>query len=477
MKIYLDTIGCRLNQAEIETMARQFRAAGHTIVATADEADLAVINTCTVTSQAASDSRGKIRQAARLGAEEILVTGCWAALEPQAAATLPGVRRVVPNDRKDSLVADILNLQPSTLRVEPQSEAFDLEPFGLNASADASPEALRAKPLTRVPLPGLRQRTRAFIKVQDGCDNHCTFCITAIARGAGRSRPIPDVLADIRAALAGGAKEIVLTGVHLGSWGQDLSTRLKAGFGLHLCDLVAAILKETDTLRLRLSSLEPWDLDADFFSLWQDSRLCRHLHLPLQSGSPAILRRMARKTTPESFTALVQAARAAIPDVAITTDVIAGFPGETEAEFTETLDFVRQMNFSGGHVFTYSARPGAAAARLPNQVPHLVRKQRNAILRAAFEELSRAYRAQFIGQTLLVLWESASSLGEDGWRLEGLTGNFLRLTALAPQPKWNVMDNVRLTALTGDGAVGEIKGSLLPRDSSRRQFFANDFSL
>jgi threonylcarbamoyladenosine tRNA methylthiotransferase MtaB len=431
MKIYLDTIGCRLNQAEIESLARQFRAAGHEIVATADEADLAVVNTCTVTSQAASDSRGKIRQAARAGVEQVVVTGCWATLEPQAAALLPNVRKIIPNDRKDSLVADLLDLPVA---------AFDLEPQA------------------RQPLPGLRARTRAFIKAQDGCDNHCTFCITAIARGAGRSRPIPDVLADIQSALAGGTKEIVLTGVHLGSWGQDLSTGLKAGFGLHLRDLAAAILKETDTPRLRLSSLEPWDLDAEFFALWQDARLCRHLHLPLQSGSASVLRRMARKTTPSSYAALVESARAVIPDVAITTDVIAGFPGETEDEFAETLDFVRRMDFARGHVFTYSPRPDTAAARMDGQVRHEIRKERNAVLRAAFAESERAYQQKFLGKIMSVLWESTGQLNDAGWHVEGLTDNYLRVTATGPQPRWNQVDRVKLVALAGEPGDSHLEG-------------------
>jgi len=421
MKIYLDTIGCRLNQAEIESMARQFRATGHEIVATADEADLAVINTCTVTSEAASDSRGKIRQTARLGADKMVVTGCWATLEPQSAAALPGVSRVVPNLRKDFLVADVLDLQPS---------AFDLEP------------------ISREPLPGLRARTRAFIKVQDGCDNHCTFCITAIARGPGRSRPIDEVIAEIQSALDGGTKEVVLTGVHLGSWGQDLN--------LHLRDLVAAILKETDTPRLRLSSLEPWDLHADFFALWQDVRLCRHLHLPLQSGSVNVLRRMARKVMPEAYAALIESARAAIPDVAVTTDVIAGFPGETEAEFAETLDFVRRMDFARGHVFTYSPRPGTAAAHMKGQVPHEVRKERNAALRAVFAEAAQIYRKKFLGVRMPVLWESTSRYAENGLMMEGLTDNYLRVRAYAPEPRWNQVDTVCLTGLQDDGMTGKL---------------------
>src|ERR1041385_1423089 len=175
--------------------------------------------------------------------------------------------------------------------------------------------------MVRKPLPGLHRRTRAFIKVQDGCDNQCTFCITTVARGAGRSRTVADVILDIQSALEGGTKEIVLTGVHLGSWGQD--------FGMHLRDLIKVILRETDVPRLRLSSLEPWDLDADFLSLWDDRRLLPHLHLPLQRGCVVTLQRMARKTAPQSFRELVSAARAVVPDIAITTDIIAGFPGET----------------------------------------------------------------------------------------------------------------------------------------------------
>ena len=208
MKIFLDTIGCRLNQAEIENMARQFRAAGHEIVATADHADMAVVNTCAVTTQAASDSRSKIRNIARSGVEQIIPTGCWTTLQPKEAAALPNVLRVVTNDQKDFLVPTTLNLEPST---------FDLEP------------------IDRTPIPGLHRRTRAFIKVQDGCDNKCTFCITTVARGEGRSRTLADVISDINSALAGDSKEIVLTGVHLGSWGQEMNH--------HLRDLVNSILR------------------------------------------------------------------------------------------------------------------------------------------------------------------------------------------------------------------------------------------
>lgn len=422
MKVYLDTIGCRLNQAEIEAYARQLRAAGHTLVAAPDEADLAIVNTCAVTTAAVSDSKQKVRQIERAGVDQIIATGCWATLNPAEAASLAGVREVVPNPRKDLLVADLLQTT--------QNE-FDLEP------------------LERQPIPGLRLRTRLFVKAQDGCDNRCTFCITTIARGAGRSRPATEILDDIRH--AEGAQEIVLTGVHLGSWGKDLTPRL------HLRDLVRTLLDETDVPRLRLSSLEPWDLDEAFFELWQNPRLCPHLHLPLQSGSAGTLRRMARKTTPGGFARLVSAARWHIPEAAITTDVIVGFPGETEAEFEESLDFVRQMRFSGGHVFTYSARPGTAAAHMPGQVAPAVRKARSARMRAVFDEAARAYQERFVGQTLAVLWESATAFGPQGWEMSGLTGNYLRVRARAPRSLWNQITPVELSEAQPGGLSGSIR--------------------
>jgi threonylcarbamoyladenosine tRNA methylthiotransferase MtaB len=225
-------VGCRLNQSEIEMFARQFRSAGHSLVGEAAEADLVVINTCSVTASAASDSRQKARNAHRAGVRQIALTGCWSTLAPQAAADLPGVIAVIPNAEKETLVHQLLGIP---------AEEFDLEPSAREA------------------LPGARLRTRAFIKVQDGCDNRCTFCVTTLARGASRSRPVEDVLADVEAAVLGGAQEAVLTGVHLGAWGHDLAARSS------LKNLITAVLERSEIPRLRLSSLEPWDLDEDFF--------------------------------------------------------------------------------------------------------------------------------------------------------------------------------------------------------------------
>ena len=423
MKIFLDTIGCRLNQAEIESLAQQFRSLGHEIVPTAAGSDLAVINTCTVTAEADSDSRAAIRRANRLGTGSVIVTGCWATLEPEKASALQGVTRIVPNLQKDLLVTDLFGL-PETF--------FNLEP------------------LARQPIPGHHQRTRAFIKAQDGCDNACTFCITTVVRGASRSRPVEAVLRNVQAALKGGTKEIVLTGVQLGSWGHDLK------IPQNLSDLVSELLAQASIPRLRISSIESWYLKPGFFHLWSDPHLCRHLHLPLQSGSPSIIKRMARKTTPDGYARLVASARSIIPEVAITTDLITGFPGETEAEFTETMDFVKSMEFSGGHVFHYSTRPGTPAECMKGQVPCELARERSTTLRSSLAESAQAYRRKFLGRTMPVLWEAHSTRTDTGWQLEGLTDNYIRVMAACSEPKWNCIDNVRLIKEGPEYLMGEI---------------------
>lgn len=422
MKIFLDSIGCRLNQSEIEKMAAQFRVAGHELVGSDAEADLVVINTCAVTSEASSDSRGKVRHAARAGVKQVVVTGCWATLDPQAAAELPSVMRVVGNEGKERLVSDLFDLP----------QVFDLEP------------------LARKPLPGLHRRTRAFIKAQDGCDNHCTYCITRIVRGRARSVPAIEVIRDIEMALMGGAKEVVLTGVHLGSWGQDLDEKK------HLRHLVAEVLQYSGAERVRLSSLEPWDLDEGFFELFADARLCQHLHLPLQSGCAATLRRMARNVTPDGFEKLVDMARKAAPEMSITTDMIVGFPGESETEFEESLAFAKAMEFAGGHVFTYSPRPGTAAARLPNPVHPKVAKARSARLRQALSESEKAFQTRFIGCEMSVLWEAAHQFGPEGWQVSGLTGNYIRVHAASPDQVWNQIIPAHLVEIAEDGMRGVI---------------------
>jgi threonylcarbamoyladenosine tRNA methylthiotransferase MtaB len=429
VKIYLDSIGCRLNQSEIEAYAIELRRKGHVIQSSPENADLAIINTCAVTNAAVSDSQQKIRQVTKAGSNGIVVTGCWSTLFPDEIPQQPGVLKHFPNKDKDYLI---------NILFPDKSEQFNIEP------------------INRYPISGARFRTRSFLKVQDGCNNQCTYCITTLARGKQRSRPIPEILTYIKNSLLPNPEEItriqeiVLTGVHLGSWGQDLNPKL------HLRDLVQSILDNFDIPRLRLSSLEPWDLDSTFFHLWIDPSLCRHIHLPLQSGCLSTLRRMARRTTPQKFSTLVEQARSAIPDVAITTDIIAGFPGETNAEFEETVRFVRNLSFAGGHVFTYSPRPGTAAIHLPDQVPHPIRKERNAILRQILEDSATEYHSRFIDQTVTVLWESATAMGPDGWQLSGLTDNYIRVHAKAPNYMWNQITRVHITGHNQQGLEGNV---------------------
>lgn len=422
MKVYFDSIGCRLNQSEIENYANQFRAAGHEVIDNPGEADLVIVNTCSVTSAAESDSRQKIRQATRQGAKRVIATGCWATLAPQQALALDGVERVIPNEEKDRLFSEIL----------------------------LKNEGSAATPFIREPLPGTHRRTRAFIKVQDGCDHHCTYCITRLARGSSRSLPVDSVLEEIHSALAGGAKEIVLTGVNLGSWGKDFQSPQQ------ISELILEILRNIGDVRVRLSSIEPWDIDDSFYELFKDTRMCRQLHFPLQSGSEDTLKRMARKTTPELFSTILEKARRMIPEVAVTTDIIAGFPGETDETFQESLQFIQSIQFAGGHAFPFSPRPGTPAANYPNQIDPAVKRERVHLLREVFATAGENYRQKFLGQTMKVLWESAQSISPGNWEVSGLTDNYIRVRALANQPMWNCISPVRLDQLEINGCFGTI---------------------
>lgn len=418
MRVYLHTLGCRLNQAEIERMARQYAAAGHDVVADAADADVCVVNTCAVTGEAARKSRQLVRHLHRANpALSIIVTGCYAQLEPEAVARLPGVLQVVPNAEKD----------------------------------DIAPQPDNARPDEALPTSGTAGRTRAFVKVQDGCNNRCTFCVTTIARGASRSRPLSAVVAEIDALAGAGYKEVVLTGVHLGAYGRDLGT--------DLFTLVRAVLDGTAIPRLRLSSLEPWDLAPGFFDLWQDGRLCRQLHLPLQSGAARTLRRMARRTTPAAYAALVESARARIPDLALTTDVIVGFPGETDAEFEESLAFARAMDFAKLHVFRYSPREGTAAASMSPQIDEATKRARSAQIQALSDEGGRRFAARFVGRVMSVLWEADAGARGRVWRNTGLTDNYLRVWLDAPRVLTNTITSVRLAGVCDGGLRGELVGA------------------
>lgn len=431
MRVRLESIGCRLNLGEAERMGRTFAGRGHRIVGPGDDADLVVFNSCAVTHVASRKSRKLLRQIRRRHPDATLVaTGCYSELSAREVVAL-GVDRVVSNRDKDRL-PDIL------------------ERDGLIHDADPVPDAMAA-----IVPESSHSLTRAFVKVQDGCDNRCTFCIVTIARGDSRSRPAEAVVSEIRELVQLGYREVVLSGVHLGSWGQDLQP--VRGLG----DLLDRILSETDLARLRLSSLEPWDLSPDFFDLWSDLRLLPHLHLPLQSGCDLTLERMARRTTQREFRSLVEAARERIPDVSITSDVIAGFPGEDDAEFEDSFAFIRDLDLSGLHVFRYSARDGTAAARMPGRVAEAAIKERSRRMHALAARQEERFRRRFLGRRLEVLWESSEAWG-DGLRWSGLTGNYLRVVT-ATGPDTDLANRLRTTELI-EPASGALVG-LVPEST------------
>lgn len=426
MKVFLDSVGCRLNQAELEQFAAKFRQCGYEIADSADEADLAVINTCSVTKEAASDSRGKIRNAARSGHTQVIVTGCWSETEPEIASKMSGVKWVIRNREKEQIASIVTGLP---------------EPF-------TNPVSIK-----REILPGEHFRNRAFIKVQDGCDNYCTFCLTRLARGKSRSVPVETILQDIRAAENGGGKEIVLTGVNLGAWGMDLNPPQT------LQDLMNYLLAETSIPRIRLSSLESWNLDETFIRLWENKRLCPHLHLPLQSGSEAILKRMARRNSLPDLLKLIQYGRQINPLFSITTDIIVGFPGETDEDFHQTLDFVRMAAFSGGHVFTFSVRPGTAAAKFDGRIPKEVKRERSKILREQLDEQRKSFGMKMIGTSTNVLWESAEPIDSGNCQLKGFSENYLPVKCVGSQNLLNQISNVEVTDFDGISLAGKIISS------------------
>ena len=431
MRIYLESLGCRLNYAEMAALGRQLAGAGHELAASAEQADLCVLNSCAVTGEAARQSRQLARQIARANpAGRLVLTGCYATLEGETAAQLPNVALVVGNTRKDELLRIIDESANQQIGESRNTQ------YAIRNTQHAA-------------------RTRAFVKVQDGCRNRCTFCIVTVARGDERSRPIAELVAEVNALHAEGFQEAVLTGVHLGGYGSETGATLQA--------LVAALLAETTIPRLRLSSLEPFDLAADFFDLWGESRgrLMPHLHLPAQSGSDAVLRRMARRNRVADFEALVAAAHRRIPGLTVTTDLIAGFPGETESDFADTVAFARRAGFAHIHAFSYSARAGTAAARFNGQTPEAERKRRVRALAELDGELGHAVRLGFLGQTRPVLWEAPDAHvraadGQQTWA--GLTDNYLRvmMTAAAETELHNRITPVRLVRLDGDVLWGEV---------------------
>lgn len=425
MKVHLKALGCRLNEAELEQWSQQFRAEGHEIVPNAPDADVLVLNTCAVTHEASGKSRRLMHRLYRENpAAKLVVSGCYASLQADEVAQTLGVDLVVPNTEKDQLPQTVM--QHFSLPVMP---AMASEP-------GESPLFLRG-------------RHRAFIKIQDGCRYRCTFCIVTVARGDERSRTEADIISEINTLHQQGIQEVVLTGVHVGGYGSDTSTSLYA--------LVQAILRDTDMPRIRFASVEPWDLPDDFFALFANPRLMPHMHLPLQSGADTVLRRMARRCKTAEFAQLVAEARRSVPGFNVTTDIIVGFPGETDEEWEQTLAYVESVGFGHMHIFTYSIRAGTKAAGLPNQVAEPLKKARSQTLHAMGERLKQQWLMQQVGYTVPVLWEYGRA-GNAGQQIyTGYSPNYSKVTVAVANHE--ILENtVRQTTLTGVHNEGVLEG-------------------
>ena len=436
----LVALGCKVNQSESRQWSAQLARIGVDLVEEGRPADLYIVNTCTVTHLGDKSSRRAIRRASRTNPDGyVVVTGCYATVDGEAVTALPGVDLVVPNDDKEALVRRLADegLIPAPPEDEPEAWVHRSE-----------------RPDWITLAPALGRKARAFVKVQDGCNSHCTYCIVPRARGPQRSRSIDAIVDEIRVLYNLGYREAVLTGVQIGAYGSDWdreTRRVRKGSDPTLTELGARILAETRMPRLRISSIQPQDWPEGFVELWQDPRMCRHLHLPLQSGSDSVLKRMGRRYRTAQFRDLVERLRAAMPDVAITADVMVGFPGESEAEHRASVEFIREMAFFEQHIFRYSTRPGTSAARLPDDVPPPVKKRRSEELHALNGELHAAYRRRFLGRTMEVLWEEPKE--PQVW--SGLTDNYLRVYAPGDGLEGKLTP-VRLDELADDGIRGEI---------------------
>ncbi|MGI8588951.1 MAG: MiaB/RimO family radical SAM methylthiotransferase [Chloroflexia bacterium] len=441
------TLGCKVNQSDTQAAIGAFRGAGFRLVPPGEAAEVYVVNTCSVTGMADSKSRAWLRRMARANPGALVVaTGCYAASGADALAEMPEVGLVVTPRHGDELLRLVLDHLPLEVRTRATNKhsALRTPHSAILWAADAA----------------AGMRTRAMVKVEDGCNDFCTFCIIPFTRGMPRSTPTRLVLERVRARLAGGAREIVLTGVHMGKYGTDHAQRVRAAADPEeapdLPSLVERVLLGTDVPRLRLTSLEPTDAEMMlpvFAHPTAASRLARHLHLPLQSGCDATLARMRRDYTTAGYAHIVRAVREAVPDIGITTDLIVGFPGETEEEFEATCRFVSDLGFSGVHVFPYSARPGTPAATMPGQLDPQTRHARHARVTEIGARGHEAVATRMLGRVLPVLWEEVDDTGA-----RGLTDNYLRVRAGRPVA-YNSITPARIVAFDAEGLLAEPLGA------------------
>ena len=411
--VALETHGCKLNQSDTETLARQFQESGYRLVAEGQPADIYVVNSCTVTHVADRKARQAIRAARRRNPDATIVaTGCYAQRDPAALEKVQGIDFVVGNSNKPSLVQMATAGRNESMRSTEPGPSIGHLPYS----------------------PG---RSRAMVKIQEGCNQVCAYCIVPKVRGRERSIPTVELVAQVRLLESEGYREVVLTGTQLGSYGFDLR-------GEDLVSLISSLLQETSIPRIRVSSLQPQEITPALLGLWQDSRLCPHFHIPLQSGADSVLQRMRRRYTTTMFAEASKRVRNLVPASSVTTDVIVGFPGETETEFQNGLAFAKDMRFASMHVFPYSRRPGTGAALMGEQVDEAVKRERMGAMLSVADESRTGYAQGSVGQVRPVLWERATAKERVGWRFSGLTDSYLRVVTASNRDLVNEITWARL---------------------------------
>ncbi len=424
-RVAIATLGCKTNQFETAAMTEQFAQGGYQIVPFTDSADIYVVNSCTVTAKTDAETRRLIRRARRLNPEaRIVATGCYAQVAPGELERMPEVDSVLGNREKQTITEMV---ESGVSMVSDIAAEKETGPLGLETFAE---------------------HTRAFLQVQNGCDSFCAYCIVPYARGRSRSVPLDEALQGVRNLASNGYREIVLTGIHLGAYGLDLEP------GLSLTELVRRIDAERIVQRLRIGSVEPNELTDELLALMAGSEIvCPHLHLPLQSGSDTVLRRMGRRYESAFFRGLASRIEHALPHAFIGADVIAGFPGESDAEFAETVQLIRDLPFSDLHVFPYSRRSGTRAADLPGQVAPQVIKQRAEQLRTVASEKKAAFLARQTGNELQVL---VQSFNKTTGICSGISRNYLTVSFQGTKEMINTELLVRIETVTGAAAGGMI---------------------
>ena len=427
-KVAFYTLGCKVNQYETEAMSELFKNDGYEITHFEDFSDIYVINTCTVTSMSDRKSRQIIRRAKKQNPDAlVIVTGCYAQTAPDDVLKIDGVNMVLGTNERHRIVELTKNL----LLDSKEKEVYDI---------------MNSHDFEELSITSYSERTRADIKIQEGCNQFCSYCIIPYARGPIRSRDPKSVIEEVKTLSKNGFCEVILTGIHVASYGKDLDN-------MDLGKLLTMVNEIDGIKRIRLSSIEPMTLNEDFIkAITPCEKLCHHFHLSLQSGSDGTLKRMNRKYTTAEYKSIVKGLRAAYPDVAITTDIMVGFPGETDEEFDETVQFVKEVNFADAHVFQYSPRKGTVAAKRTDQIPSEIKEKRSKVIIDLTQKSRTEYLNSFIGKTLEVLFEQPTS---DGF-FEGKTDNYI--TVCVP-PEENLSGNffmVKAEKVKGEKIYGTI---------------------